>query len=108
MIELLRRLLRRSTPPPSPFPLPEKIKDSDKLIVSFELFVDARCPCGSQHIHRLTLYSTSECARCGRTLGVRSIEYIRSMPSLRPEPVISVGYVLTDEALARRETHGVH
>lgn len=108
LIERLRRLLRRSTPPPAPSAPPEEIKGGDKLVVSFELFVDARCPCGSPHIHHLTLYNTSECARCGRRLGVRSIEYVRSMPSLRPDANISVGYVQTDEALLRRQTRGVH
>lgn len=103
MIAMLRRLLR-STLPSAP---PEEL-DGDKLVVSVDLFVDARCPCGSEHIHHLTLYSTSECARCGRTIGVRSVQYIRTSPSLRPDPYISIGFVQTDDALRRRVTTGVH
>lgn len=110
MIALWRRLFALETLSPSggKVSLPEKIKEGDKLVVNVELFVDARCPCGSTHIHRLTLYNTSECARCGRTIGVRAIEYIRAAPSCRPEPYVSVGYVQTDDSLVRRTTQGVH
>lgn len=104
---MIARLLALLRPTPQP-PAPLEVGDSERLIVSVEVFVDARCECGSEHIHRLTIYSTSECARCGRTLGVRSIQYIRSSPGMQPKPYISVGYVQTEDALRRRETRGVH
>lgn len=85
-----------------------KLVDGDKLIVRTDVFVEALCPCGSQHIHRLTLFSTSECARCGRTIAVRSIEYHRVGPDEIPTPQITIGFVMTEDALHRRETHGVH
>jgi hypothetical protein len=105
MIELLRSMVasvRRGRTRTT------EIADGAKLIDHMDVFVDAYCPCGSQHLHRLTLVSTSECARCGRTIGIRSIVYYRSSPSQMPTPNVSVGYLLTESALARRPTRGVH
>jgi hypothetical protein len=82
--------------------------DGASLILAVEVYVEARCACGSPHIHRLSLTATSECRRCSRTLGVRSLEYYRPSVNTVPNPVVSVGYVLTTEALARRPTSGVH
>jgi hypothetical protein len=82
----------------------KEVPNGDKLIIHMEVYVEARCPCGSQHIHRLSLTATSECARCGRTLGVRSLEYFRPHVNALPDPVVSVGYVLTADSLARRPT----
>ena len=86
----------------------EPIVDGEKLIRDFAVYAEAVCPCGSQHLHRLTLVSTSECARCGRTIAIRSIDYFRRGPNELPEPRVSVGFVQTDEALGRRVTRGVH
>jgi hypothetical protein len=85
-----------------------RIAGGERLIDRFEVTCTAYCPCGSRHIHYLTLVSTSECARCGRTLGIRSIDYNRSGPHDMPDPIVSVGYLQTDAALDRRPTVGVH
>lgn len=82
--------------------------DGDKLIHRVDLTVDASCPCGSQIIHHLTLMTTADCPRCGRTLAIRSIEYHRTTPAAVPVPVISIGWVHSDELLRGSRTRGVH
>jgi hypothetical protein len=82
--------------------------ESERLIDRLDVLVDAYCPCGSTHLHHLTLVSTSECARCGRTLAIRSIHYARTSPWVMPTPQVSVGYVFTPESLRSRQTAGVH
>jgi predicted RNA-binding Zn-ribbon protein involved in translation (DUF1610 family) len=105
---MLQMLLRWLTPPAAPTPEPPGRVDGDKLIHRLDLTVDASCPCGSQVIHHLTLMTTAECPRCGRTLAIRSIEYHRTKPASVPTPVISIGWVHSDELLRRTETRGVH
>ena len=87
---------------------PQAHPDSLKLIHRLDVFVDAQCPCGSAHIHRLTLATTSECRRCGRTLAIRAIQFFREKYGAMPQPIVSVGYVQLDETLAKRQTTGVH
>jgi hypothetical protein len=100
---VLRWLTRVTTPEPPPLQV-----DGDKLIHRFDLTVDASCPCGSQIIHHLTLMTTAECPRCGRTLAIRGIEYHRTSPAAVPLPTISIGWVHTDEMLRGVRTRGVH
>lgn len=86
---------------------PQRI-DGEKLIHRIDLTVDASCPCGSQIIHHLTLMTTVDCPRCGRTLAIRSITYFRTSPAAVPKPVITMGWVHSSEALRKSETRGVH
>lgn len=105
LIETLRSSWKRWLAPALP---PGQITDGAKLILETAVYVEARCPCGSEHIHRLDLFSTSECRRCNRTIAIRSIQYYRPGPHVMPDPQFSIGFVMTDEALARRRTAGVH
>lgn len=82
--------------------------DGDKLIHRVDVVVDASCPCGSTVIHHLTLISTADCRRCGRTIGVRSIEYHRRSPAAVPQPIISIGWIHSETHLRRSPTTGVH
>lgn len=86
---------------------PQKV-DGDKLIHRIDLTVDASCPCGSSLIHHLTLMTTVDCPRCGRTIAIRSIAYHRTSPASIPNPVISIGWVHSDEHLRTAQTRGVH
>jgi hypothetical protein len=108
----MRRLLRwlaRDESAPVAAPEPEPLVDAPKLIHRIDLRVDVSCPCGSQVIHSLTLMSTAECPRCGRLLAIRGIQYERSSPAAVPKPVISVGWVQSDETLRRlSRARGVH
>lgn len=80
-----------------------------ELIEDFELRVGCRCPCGSRMLYQLTLVSTADCARCGRTFGIRSIVYYRSCPGSLPSPVVSIGYLFSDAKLAARlPAGGIH
>ena len=106
-VNILRSLFRRLPPPPD-HAEPTLEPESERLIDRLDVLVDAFCPCGSTHIHHLTLVSTSECARCGRTLAIRSIQYARTSPSVMPTPQVTVGYLFTPEALVKRTTTGVH
>jgi hypothetical protein len=87
----------------SPHPL-----DTSHLIEDFDVMVGCRCPCGSNILHRLTLVSTAECIRCGRTIGIRSLEYFRPGPAQQPKPRITVGFVHTQAFLRTRKTIGIH
>jgi hypothetical protein len=107
VVNIVRALLSRQ-PPPEPPGEPTLEPESERLIDRLDVLVDAYCPCGSTHIHHLTLVSTSECARCGRTLAIRSIQYARTSPSVMPTPQVTVGYLFTPEALVKRTTTGVH
>ena len=81
--ELLRDVLRRVVPePPEPVP---KI-DGRKLVRADDMTINHAVPCGSEIIHHLTLMSTSECPRCGRTLAIRSIFYHRTTRRRVPIP----------------------
>jgi hypothetical protein len=82
--------------------------DGRKLIHRLDLTVDASCPCGSTIIHHLTLMSTADCPRCGRTLAIRSVQYLRASPAAVPDPQISVGWVMSQESLRVVRTRGVH
>ena len=62
-----------------------------------DLTVDAGCPCGSPIIHHLTLMTTADCPRCGRTLAIGRFHYYRSSP--RPSGRPSVGWVESEESL---------
>jgi hypothetical protein len=86
----------------------ERPPATEKLVDRLDVTVDAYCPCGSTHLHHLTLVSTSECARCSRTLAIRSIQYVRSNFGTIPQAQVSVGYVFTPDSLRRRRTTGVH
>jgi hypothetical protein len=87
--------------------LPDRTTDA-KLVHRIDLTVDASCPCGSTLIHHLTLMSTADCPRCGRTLAIRAIEYHRTSPASVPIPVISIGWVHSTESLRHARTRGVH
>lgn len=93
-------------PPAAPPPEPPQLRP--ELILGMEVYVEARCPCGSAHVHRLTLVSTADCVRCGRALAVRSIEYYRPTLEALPQPLVSVGYVVPRDRLAAQPTVGVH
>ena len=95
---------RRIAPAPPP-PAPEQTR---KMVHRLDLTIDATCPCGSDILHHLTLVSTSECPRCGRTIAIRSFEYFRSSPASVPDPIISIGWVVTQELLRSARTRGVH
>lgn len=94
----------RSLQAAAPAPVSEPRTD---LIVRLEVYVEALCPCGSQHLHRLSLNSTALCARCGRTLAVRSLEYFRPHVEAIPDAHVTVGYVVTRETLARQPASSV-
>lgn len=102
MKTLWHRLQQLWTGPPLPRkpPLPE---GDERLIQAFEVLADVLCPCGSQIIHQLTLASTTDCPRCGRTIAIRAIEYARVGPI--PEPVITVGFVERIRFTSRRGVH---
>lgn len=98
---ILAALFRHAADEPQP--------DGGKLIEDFDLMVGCRCPCGSKILHRLTLVSTADCPRCGRTIGIRSIVYYRRGLGTLPMPDVSIGWVMTDEKLAARPAaKGVH
>jgi hypothetical protein len=86
----------------------KRIIDSAHLIDHFAVTCTAYCSCGSKTIHHLTLVNTSDCARCGNTIGIRSIHYFRQSPGDLPEPRVEVGYLRTERALSARKTAGVH
>ena len=102
----VQRLVARWWPPEEP-PEPQTRYGAD-LIDRLDVLVTAYCPCGSTYLHHLTLVSTSECRRCGRTLAIRSLQYLRPRFSDLPDPNVSVGYVVTPENLRARTTQGVH
>ena len=79
-----------------------------KLVKSVAVLVLARCPCGSQIDHALSLYSSRECPRCGRTIGIRSIHFDRAGIEHLPEAHVSIGFVVTKDTLRRAKTGGVH
>jgi len=91
-------------PPQANVPLP----DSAKLIQQVEVTVMCLCPCGSKLPQRLSLLTSAECLRCGRTMAIRSFQYMRSHYGEIPNPSVSVGYLHTDDSLSRRSTSGVH
>lgn len=87
----------------------QPLVDGDKLIGRIDLTVDAKCPCGSQVSHILTLHSHADCPRCGRTYAIRSIEYFRQSPEQLPNAHVTVGYVVTRAALRKATAlGGVH
>ena len=79
-----------------------------RLVHQFDVTAVVLCPCGSHVFHHLTLVSTSECPRCNRMLAIKAIHYERTMPSVVPDPVITIGWVMDPEKLRNRETQGVH
>jgi hypothetical protein len=101
----LTELWRQWTAQPAP---PPHQVETRKLVHRLDLTIDATCPCGSDILHHLTLVSTSECPRCGRTIAIRSFEYFRSSPASVPDPIISIGWVVTQELLRSARTRGVH
>lgn len=104
-MSLIARLLSRFRTPPKC----EPVFDGHKLIERVELMVEARCPCGSSHTHLLALHSSADCARCGRTFAIRSIEYFRKSPNQLPDMHVTIGYVVTPETLQKaRPVGGVH
>ena len=105
MLDWLRTLAKRWAVPEPPEP---QARYGAELIDRLDVLVTAYCPCGSTHLHHLTLVSTSECRRCGRTLAIRSLQYLRPHYSDLPDPEVSVGYVVTPENLRARTTQGVH
>lgn len=101
----LKKTLRLS----SPTQHVEPTLDGNELIRRIDVGVEALCPCGSAHIHHLTLMSLAECRRCGHTFGIRSIQFLRTGPSAVPTTnIVTVGYLVTPESLAKRQTRGVH
>ncbi len=76
------------------------------LIVSFDVFIEAKCECGSGQVHMLNIASRSECARCGKVLGVRSVAYQSTGPYSLPIAHVTVGYASTEEAFGRLPTSG--
>jgi hypothetical protein len=107
LLSLMGLTVRPDPPPPAPQADPPP-HESDNLIDRIDVTVDAYCPCGSTHLHHLSLVSTSECARCSRTLAIRGIVYIRPRFGEMPSARVSVGYVFTPDSLRRRRTTGVH
>lgn len=88
---------------------PEPAPNGEKLIEDFALRVGCRCPCGSQLLHQLTLVSTADCPRCGRTFGIRSIVYYRRGTGALPRPEVTIGWIFSAEKLAQRPAvGGVH
>lgn len=86
----------------------DPVTSGNELIEDFDLVVGCRCPCGSKVLHQITLASTADCARCGRTIGIRSIVYYRR-PDELPVPVVSIGYLWSETKLAARAAvGGVH
>jgi hypothetical protein len=104
LTDLWTRLRTAWAPPPESVEEP----DGSKLIQEFSILVVCTCPCGSTMPHQLSLTSTADCRRCGRTIGVRSITYVRRGPGVIPRPEVTVGYVLTPQALRARRTVGIH
>ena len=104
MKETVGRLLRWFTSD-QPEPTPEPVA---KLIHRVDFTVDATCPCGSQSIVHLTLMTTVDCPRCGRTMAIRAIEYHRTTPAAVPDLRISIGWVQSDAMLRQARTRGVH
>lgn len=86
-------------------PTPEPASRPD-LIIDVSVLVRAKCPCGSQIEHVLTLYSTSECPRCGLTIGIRKLDFFRRGTAHLPDANISIGYLRTTAGLENLPTPG--
>jgi hypothetical protein len=80
---------------------------TEHLVERVDVFVVARCPCGSEHEHQLALHSVSLCRRCGQEIAIRSLQYVRQDSAI-PRTSVHVGPVASREALRRRATTGVH
>jgi hypothetical protein len=85
-----RRAFVRAPEPPAPEPAPEPRVDHR---VSIQTWVN--CACGSlDTIYLPTISSRGTCKRCGRTWGIRSLNYQRETPGqTSPLHVVLGAYV---------------
>jgi len=90
--ESVKRVVAAFRPEPEQLPM----VGCGKLVDNVELMLEVRCPCGSAHPHFLGLHSTKDCARCGRTIAIRSLSYHRQRPDQLPNLEVSIGFVVTE------------
>lgn len=88
LADALVRLVNVVWPPGPPRPV--------YYVEDVDVRVGCRCSCGSQVLHQVTLVSTADCPRCGRTIGIQSFVYYRRGPGTLPDPRVTVGEVFEE------------